>query len=46
MRRAALFRLVASDRLADGEEPDVRTAYLRAATADHERMLGVLDTAR
>ncbi|WP_169063696.1 hypothetical protein [Geodermatophilus dictyosporus] len=43
LARAALFRLVASDRLALGQERADRTAYLRAATADHERVLGVLD---
>jgi hypothetical protein len=40
--RAALFRLVAADRLAVGMRPDRRTVYLRGVVPDQERVLELL----
>jgi uncharacterized protein (TIGR02569 family) len=46
LARAALFRLVASDRLAKNEGEADRERYLRATVTDHERVLGILDGRR
>lgn len=42
LARAAMYRLVASDRFAAGQEPRSRRKYLRSVVADHERVLGHL----
>jgi uncharacterized protein (TIGR02569 family) len=43
--RAALYRLVTSDRLATDRDPGVRAEYLGSAVTDHERVLGELERA-
>lgn len=43
LARAALFRLVASDRLASNQPQGGRDHYLRSAVTDHERVVGILD---
>jgi uncharacterized protein (TIGR02569 family) len=43
LARAALFRLVASDRLALTREGAARERYLHATVTDHQRVLGILD---
>jgi len=43
LARAALFRLVASDRLALNQPEDTRDQYLRSTVTDHERVVGILD---
>jgi hypothetical protein len=42
LARAALRRLITSDRLAAEQEPSTRDEYLRAAASDHDRVLGLL----
>jgi uncharacterized protein (TIGR02569 family) len=43
LARAALFRLVAADRLARNQAAVDRNAYLRSTVSDHERVLAILD---
>jgi uncharacterized protein (TIGR02569 family) len=43
LARAALYRLITSDRLAVTKREAVRENYLRSAVIDHERVLGLLD---
>ena len=43
LARAALFRLVASDRLAQNQPQPGRDDYLRSTVTDHERVVGILD---
>jgi uncharacterized protein (TIGR02569 family) len=43
LTRAALYRLITSDRLAVDQEPRARREYLRSVVADHERVLDVID---
>ena len=43
LARAALFRLVASDRLASNQPQGARDHYLRGTVIDHERVVGILD---
>jgi uncharacterized protein (TIGR02569 family) len=43
LARAALYRLITSDRLAADEEPRERGDYVRSTVADHERVIGLLD---
>jgi uncharacterized protein (TIGR02569 family) len=43
LARAALYRLITSDRLAIDKEPGVRSEYLSSAVTDHERVLATLD---
>jgi uncharacterized protein (TIGR02569 family) len=43
LARAALYRLITSDRLAPVREPAARKNYVHATMADHERVLGLLE---
>jgi uncharacterized protein (TIGR02569 family) len=43
LARAALFRLVTSDRLAADREPAARRSLLRSTVAEHRRVLACLD---
>jgi uncharacterized protein (TIGR02569 family) len=43
LARAALYRLITSDRLAADMEPTTRRNYLRSTVVDHERVLGLLE---
>ncbi len=45
LARAAMYRLITSDRLAVSAEPEERREYLRSAAADHDRVLGLLEAA-
>jgi uncharacterized protein (TIGR02569 family) len=44
--RAAIFRLITSDRLASGMEPRVQDDYLRSVVVEHRRVAGVLGSLR
>lgn len=46
LARAALYRLLASDSLANGMHPDAAEAYARAEARSHGRVLGLLDRDR
>jgi hypothetical protein len=46
LARAAMFRLVASDRLAQNGGEEASERYLHATVTDHERVLGILDGRR
>jgi uncharacterized protein (TIGR02569 family) len=43
LARAALYRLITSDRLAVDREPRVQSEYLRSVLVDHERVLQVIE---
>ena len=43
LARAALYRLITSDRLAVQQRPRVRGEHLRSVVVDHERVLDVID---
>ncbi len=43
LARAALYRLITSDRLAVDREPRARSEFLRSVLLDQERVLGVVD---
>ncbi|MCW2637524.1 MAG: hypothetical protein JWQ99_3891 [Blastococcus sp.] len=43
LARAAIYRLITSDRLAADMTPSARHSYLGTSVLDHERVLGVLD---
>ena len=46
LARAALYRLITSDRLAGDMEAGVRDDYLRSVSVDHERVVGWLERRR
>ena len=45
LARAALYRLITSDRLANDGQPALRSDHLGSAATDHERVLGLLEGA-